>query len=332
MKKDYIGTIAILFTDAAKTTEKKPFKKTSIRKSHILFSKIAEKHNLKVLFANHKEYSRGRLKKAWIHTDRWKIINNQEIDIVYSRFAGSIYRDNEKNKDAERFKYNMAKEVTVLNHPSLDEFCWDKMLISDVFPKHTPKTFLVNTLKGLRIVLPSIKTKKYIIKPRYGTLGRDIKIYKKNKLPKKVEKNTLVQELVDTTHGIFRITKKVHDLRIIVINGEIDHAFVRIPRKHILIANVSLGARKKFINKKDIPESAKKIVKKVDCYLKKFTPRLYSVDFIFDEKGRPFIVECNSQPMIDKYAYGKYADPSYYERICKLLRSNIKIKVKNEIR
>ena len=325
--KKYIGNVAILFTNTAFTHQDKPFDRFSTSKNHISFTKIANSLGLRILFADHKQYSKGMLKESWHYDKGWKIISNQEIDIVYSRFAASMYPKNKKSKLAERFKYNMADEVPVLNHPLLDEFCWDKSIISDLFPQYTPESHLVNTKCGLKRILATMDCEKYILKPRYGTLGKDIFIFDKGELPEKVEMNTLVQEFIDTSKGIKGITNKVHDLRIIVINGKIDHAFVRTPKNGMLTANVSLGAKKEFVNKKKLPQSVRKIVREVDSFMEHFTPRMYSIDFMFDPKQKPYICECNSQPMINKYAYGKYADPEFYVRICKLLKSSIRLKI-----
>jgi hypothetical protein len=53
---------------------------------------------------------------------------------------------------------------------------------------------------------------------------------------------------------------------------------------------------------------------------------------MFDKDGKPYIVECNSQPMINKYAYGKAADLSYYVRLCNLFKSGARLKVEQIVR
>jgi len=320
-------SIAVLFTDSAKCGSNLPFTRRYSR-VHSIFSKKADEHGLNVFFAHYKEFKDNKLKCCWYrHKGKWKLLQEQEIDIVYSRFAGSIYRDNRKNKWAEKFKYKMAEQISIINHPVIDEVCWDKKIIAEIFPEYTPKTFLVNTKKGLKLVLPEIKSDKVVIKPRYGTLGKNVVITDKNNLPDEIEKNTIVQEFIDTSKGIKGITNEVHDMRLIIINGKIDHAFIRIPKKGLLTANVALGGRKVFISKEMIPKKAIRIAKKVDKLFKKFYPRIYSVDFLFDEKGKACVVECNSQPMIDKYAFGKYADLSFYDRFLETIKQGVPMKV-----
>jgi len=321
-------SVAILFTSAAKVEGTKPFRTRNISRVWTIFSRKAKEYGLNVFLAYHREYKDGKLLKCWYkENNKWKIVKKQPIDVVYSRFAGSIYKDNKVNKQALKFKLDMAKDVTMINHPLLDDFCWDKRVVSETFPQHTPKTFVVNTLHGLKIVLSKIKSKKIILKPRYGTLGRDVLVVNRDNLPKEIEKNTLVQEFIDTSNGIKGITDGIHDLRMIMINGKIDHVHVRTPKEGLLRANVALGGEKRFVDKKLVPKKAKIVAKKVDKLFRGLYPRVYSVDFLFDKKGKPYVVECNSQPMIDKYAFGKYADPSFYDRLLETIKISVPVKV-----
>jgi len=190
---------------------------------------------------------------------------------------------------------------------------------------------LVNTLYGLKTVLAELKTEQIVLKPRYGSLGKDVIVADRNNLPEKISKNTVVQEFINSSKGIQNITDDIHDLRIIITNGKIDHCHVRNPKKGSLIANVSLGGKKKFIPNELIPSSAIKIVKKVDKLLEKYYPRIYSIDFIFDKDHKPYIVECNSSPTIKRYAYGRYAKREFFDSMFKTMISGIKMKVKEEM-
>jgi len=321
-------TIAVLFTDLADCDSEIPFPNKMANKSNSIFSKKADEAGLKILFARYVEYQNGKLKRAWIkQKNKWHIINDQKIDLVYSRFARAMFLNNKENQEVISFKFDMVKELNAINHPIIDKFCWDKRIVSEIFPEYTPRTFVINTFKGLMAVLPEIKTERIVFKPQFGTLGEKVIITDRNSLPKLIEKNTIVQEFIDTSKGIDGIIKGYHDLRLIMINGKIDHAHVRIPKKGTLTANVALGGKKIFIKNEKIPKKAIQIAKKVDKLFKSYKPRIYSIDFLIDENQRPYIVECNSQPVIDRYAYGKYADLSFYDRILKIMKAGIKIKV-----
>ena len=295
---------------------------------HSIFSKKALEHGLRLFFAPCIEFKDGKLKRSWTYRSRgWVKVYNQEIDMVYSRFAKTMFADNKENPKAISFKYKIAEKTAIINHPIIDKFCWDKRIVSELFPEYTPKTFIVNTIRGLKAVLPALKSEKIVLKPRYGTMGKDVIIINKNNLPETIEKNTIIQEFIDTSKGIKDLIKGYHDLRLIIANGKIDHAHIRVPKKGLLTANVALGGKKVFIRNEQVPKKAIRIAKNIDKLFKNYKPRLYSVDFLIDKNQNPFIVECNSQPMIDKYAFGKYAHLDFYDRILEIMKKGIKIKV-----
>jgi glutathione synthase/RimK-type ligase-like ATP-grasp enzyme len=324
-------SIGVLFTDAAKWFKDYPFKKEDNRLCYSIFAERAEKNGVKIFFAYYKEYRKsGFLRRAWeFDKGCWKKVSNRDIDLVYSRFNAAEFKKNRKVSDVEKLKQAMAEDVSLINHPHLEEFCWDKRIVAEVFPEYCPKTFLVNTLSGLKTVLPKIKSNMIVLKPRYGTLGKAVKIIPKDKLPSKILRNTIVQEFIDSSKGIKGITNKIHDLRIIVANGKVDHCHVRTPKKGMLAANMALGGKKSFVRKELLSKSAKNIVSQVDKVLSNYYPRLYSIDLIFNRYNRPYIVECNSSPIIVRYAAGKYKRLSFYDTMFKTMLSGVKLKVES---
>ena len=320
--------IAVLFTDSISCDTKNAFSGRYWSRVHSIFSKKAEEHGLRLFFAPYNEFRDGKLDRAWIYKkNRWVKVHNQEVGLVYSRFAKTMFLGNKENPKAVSFKYRMIEKVTLLNHPLIDRFCWDKRIVSEMFPELTPKTFLINTLRGLKAVLPELKSKKIVLKPRFGTMGQNVIITDKDNLPETIEENTIVQEFIDTSEGIKGLTKGYHDLRLIIADGRIDHAHIRVPKKGLLTANVALGGKKVFIKNEQIPKKAASIARKIDRLFRDYRPRVYSIDFLMDKNQKPYIVECNSQPMIDKYAFGKYADLSFYDRLFEVMKRSIKIKI-----
>ena len=154
-----IGAVGVLFTDSFCCEGEKPFKMGEKNRVYPAFSRSGAKFGLDVFYANSKEFKEGVLKRAWTYKNkRWIKVYNQELDIIYSRFAKTMFLNNKEQKRAINFKYKMAEKVSLINHPAIDKFCWDKSIISEFFPEYTPKTFLVNTIKGLKTVLPELKT------------------------------------------------------------------------------------------------------------------------------------------------------------------------------
>lgn len=328
-EENYKGVVGVLFTSAARWYKNYPFRKKDNNRAYARFARIGKKKGLKVVFAYYKEYKRGGiLRRAWEYDKGWKKVANQNVDLIYGRFNAAAFRKNQKVNDVEKLKFMMADDISVINHPELEEFCWDKRLIAEVFPEYCPGTHVVNTKAGLKTVLSGFHSDKIVLKPRFGTLGKSIKIIDNESIPKSVEKNTLVQEFIDTSKGIDGIVKGIHDLRLIIANGKIDHAHVRQPMKEgVFTANMSLGGTRQFVPVEKLPKSIAPIVRDVDKLLSNYYPRLYSIDLMFDENQRPYIVELNSSPVIKRYAYGKYKDPEFYDRMFDYMIQGIKVKV-----
>jgi len=71
-----------------------------------------------------------------------------------------------------------------------------------------------------------------------------------------------------------------------------------------LVSNLSRGGKDIVVDLKKVPDEVKKIVKKVDSKLKRYRPRIYTVDFIFDKNNKPWLMELNSKPGF--FGYEKY--------------------------
>jgi glutathione synthase/RimK-type ligase-like ATP-grasp enzyme len=110
-----------------------------------------------------------------------------------------------------------------------------------------------------------------------------------------------VQKFVDSTRGIPSLdVEGVHDLRIVVLDGEPLVSYVRQPKSG-LISNVSRGGSMENVELTDLPGEVLDIVEEVDEELEDYSDRLYSVDFIFDEDENPWILELNSKPGLGFY-------------------------------
>ncbi|MCK4521757.1 MAG: ATP-grasp domain-containing protein [Nanoarchaeota archaeon] len=219
------------------------------------------------------------------------------------------------------------KKLKLINNPYLDEIGWDKYLTYKIFMKYMPDSFLVNNKQELEKAVEKIKTEKVVLKPRHGSRGWHIKVIDKKDLPDKIEKNTLAMEFIDTSKGIKSLgIKKRHDFRVLIVDGKIDHCYVRIPKKGSFLANCAKGASKIFIANDKIPKEVVKIVKKVDDRFKKYKPRVYTIDFLFDKGKKPYLIEFNSQPGAFYYDNHEEIRARYFENIFKAIKDYLKNK------
>ncbi|MBW2992960.1 hypothetical protein KY317_00105 [Candidatus Woesearchaeota archaeon] len=268
-----VKNIGILFRTLK--FNKHPFSKKRIGRAYEVLSKIGK--NKRFFISTFSNFSKGRLKKAYVFDRTWKIVKNQKIDLVLDRMRSS--------RKTHRQKKKISKKIKIINDIKFSRICWDKLKTYKLFPEFVPKTAKK---------LSRLKSKKIILKKRFGIMGKDIGLtYRKR--AKKLKKGMIAQEFIDTSSGIPKLRiKRVHDLRVILINGKIDHFYARIAKKGSLTSNCTKGGRKKFIKK--LPSELIEIIKKIDSKFSKYKPRIYAVDFVYDKNQKPWVVELESVP------------------------------------
>ncbi|MFZ1626559.1 MAG: hypothetical protein WAT81_02000, partial [Candidatus Moraniibacteriota bacterium] len=108
----------------------------------------------------------------------------------------------------------------------------------------------------------------------------------------------------------------LHDLRLIFSNEEFVYAYYRTPKIGSYLANVAQGGIQTMITREEIPETIWPIIQAVQSYYAKFAAKIYTVDFMFDQTGTPWIIELNTMP-------GLYPDESERPHIGKLYQAII---------
>ena len=199
----------------------------------------------------------------------------------------------------------------------------DKFATAKEFKDISPKTFLVNNLKELKKAVKEIDTNKIIIKPREGVQGIGAGLFTKDKLPKKIDKEVVVQEFIDSSDGIKELgIKGIHDLRVILLNGKIDHSYVRLAEKGDFRSNCAKGGSKIFVDNDKIPKDVLKMVNRVNKKFKNIIPRLHTVDVVFGKDQKPVLMEFESQ--LGTYYYKGHKDlrEKYYHRVFKAIKKS----------
>jgi glutathione synthase/RimK-type ligase-like ATP-grasp enzyme len=277
--------IAVLWDSEVDWEGSEPFKKDYMNSSYAVFSELAQDKGAEILIGNYSWYEDRSLVKAYRYGEEgWSKVENTGLDAVFDKFRF----DNE----TVQLKKKMHQDLPVLNHFELEKICKDKQLTYEKFPKRVPETREA-TQKNVEELLSDYD--KVVLKPRYDFGGKGISIIDKVDEFDATE-NLLVQRFIDSKSGIPELgIEGVHDLRVIVVNGEPVTGFVRTPDEG-LISNVSRGGSMHHIEIEDIPDSALQIVDEVEDSFSRFGSRVYAVDFIFDENGNPWILEMNSKP------------------------------------
>jgi D-alanine-D-alanine ligase-like ATP-grasp enzyme len=88
----------------------------------------------------------------------------------------------------------------------------------------------------------------------------------------------------------------MHDLRLVFVNDKLIYSYIREPKDGSYLANLAQGGKLIIVPKSKLPKALNPIVKYINETLSSFKNRIYAIDFMFDEKGKPWIVELNSMP------------------------------------
>jgi hypothetical protein len=275
--------IAIYFD--AKEKMGYPFDNPKYLAAYSMFAQLAYKENIIIRIVRGKESFLGNMRfRNWWEfsgTDLQKRKGIFSADIIYMKGQ----------------KITVGPTDKVLNHPDLADICYNKFTTFTYFGEYMKPTYLI-TKNNYADVLSKIATQKVVLKPLFGSEGKGIHIVdKKDFLPSLLPPKTdyFAQEFIDGKEGIPGIIKGNHDLRLIIFNGEVKQAFLRTPQKGSSLANVAQGGNLTYVKLQQLPQSSVAIVKAIDKKFLSYTPRLYTVDLMF-EKGKPYLIELNEQP------------------------------------
>ncbi len=195
--------------------------------------------------------------------------------------------------------FDTVFEQRAVNPLPLKMFGNNKFQMLDVFHSYTKRFFLAQSRETLLDIIKNFSsTERMVAKPVNGIKGRGIFIG----TPKEIlaafpslSEPYLIQEFIDTSHGIPGVTTTNHDIRFVVAHGEIILAALRTPKEGSLLANVAQGGSIQEIPLPSLPlpvqECAQEIKKRMD---ELFGPSYYSLDFGIEE-GIPYLFEINDR-------------------------------------
>ncbi len=203
----------------------------------------------------------------------YKILKKQKLELDKCNFL-LIRQDPPFNLEYIATTYildNLEKKVKVINNPNSIRNISEK-LYSKKFIKFMPDTIFSQNILEIKKFFK--RNKKVIIKPIHGHGGNNINLF--NKFNK-----SLVQKLIKK-HGYIMCQKylkniKNGDKRVFIINGKIEGAISRVPKKGSFLSNMSKGAKSKLIN---LTNNEIKISKIISKDLKTENIYFAGIDFI----------------------------------------------------
>lgn len=302
-----------------------PFSISGYKKSYFAFMRMAQrKFNIFYIRGPKSYLGQGTFSHGYLMQKDTLEKYNQKI------FAKVIY-----NKC--RLRANGGKHWSIVNQENIYKCTYHKYRSYLMFKKFMKPTYRIRSEQDFKKYLKKIKTDIAVFKPVRGAEGKGILIGPKKTfiqamaklkyLPKERSKRTgkydgLLQEFIDTSHGIPGIHRTYHDMRILIMNGRVVQTYIRIPKKGSYLANIARGGKMKEIKKALVPPSALKIARFIDNKFRKFGSRIYAIDFGFENK-KPFLIEINPQPGLP-YPQWKMYYHAWHLSLLKTLLSSIK--------
>jgi len=272
----------------------RPFENKDCQYSYESFYTLCKKNGIQMYRASYKwyDYEKHVFKHAWTYETEggWTRTYDIEPDLIYDKTAAGMEAYFKKELIAKRYRFVNSLRFTHM----LD----DKLITSMIFHKWSKKSWIVNNPEKLRNVLPKIKSRKFVIKPISESGGRDVQILRKEEALEKVtfSNDYIIQEFIDSSSGVPGVSKCMHDLRLVFVNNKLCYAYIREPKEGNYLANLSQGGTLSIVPIGDIPRSLRPIIRCANQVFETFNPRIYSIDFMFDENKRPWIIEMNSMP------------------------------------
>ncbi|HCC22660.1 TPA: hypothetical protein DF272_00570 [Candidatus Falkowbacteria bacterium] len=236
--------------------------------------------------------------KVWAFRDgKWiKIRSAIKPDLIFDKITSK------RNYQLFERKVGMAAKVKLFNNPLFRLMFDNKFTQFLMFNEFMPQSMLVNNRAEYLAGLKKMKTAKVVVKPLFGSGGFNILIEDKSKLVnKRLVFPVMLQAFVRSYDGVPGIEgiKGVADLRLVFMNHKLIYSLSRIAKKNSLFTNFHQGATAVIVDKKNISRKIWAMAREIQKKLRVFTEANYSLDFIFDHTGKPYLLEMNTTPGMD---------------------------------
>lgn len=272
---------------------RQPFSRPHYQAAYEEFYTLAEKEGLKMYRASLSwfNHAKGTFDSAWTFDSAkgWHEVSDIKPDLLEDRA-----RQTEENH-AE--KVLLARQFPIINDPAFTIIANSKyetsVLLPEYFKAYTRIADKIELEKNLR----ALEEKLVVAKPEFGSGGKGVVIDTgKNLLQTDLSYPLIIQEFIDSSHGIPGITPGYHDLRLVFINDSLIYNYIRVPKEGSLLANVAQGGQMYIVEEKDLPASLTPVIAAVQKVFARFPRKIYTIDLIFDENAQPWIVELNTMP------------------------------------
>lgn len=243
--------------------------------------------------------------QAWFFKNsQWILKSNVTPDIIYDK---TLYDATPKDIYTE-----LTQQFPFINDPEFNRVASSKYTTSVLLPQYFKPYYRVTSQQELTEVTKKITGGIIVAKPEFGSGGKDVVIDTPQAISeRKLQYPLLLQEFIDSSHGIPGITPGHHDLRLVFINEELIYSYIRIPKAGSLLANIAQGGTMEIVEQDLLPPSLHPLIRAVQNTFKHFPRKIYTIDILFDENTQPWIVELNTMPGI-YFSPGQEATRDYF--------------------
>lgn len=247
------------------------------------------------------------LRWAWTHDHRrWQLHGRTKFDAILPRANLHVRR---------------APPVVYWNDPRVWRVCADKWRTYERFRMFSPETWRVRTPAAVDRIRSFFPDTAFVLKPRFGRRARGVVFLRPRRPTSRVwrEPMLLQRAIGGGAFGLWR--KTVVDLRVYVQTGRLDCVYAKVGSTNNPILNVHRGSRVVWLTVAALPASARAFVRAIDRQFSDIRPRQYCVDFRYDERGRPRLIELNHLPVLPG---GRGQDQArFYAHLCQTVRSQL---------
>ncbi|MDO8529074.1 MAG: ATP-grasp domain-containing protein, partial [bacterium] len=232
----------------------KPFENKDYQYSYESFYSLCKENGIQTYRSSYEwyDYEKNLFKHTWIFEGEganWKKVNNIKPDLIYDKTKARMEVYYKKELIAEHYPFINNLHFTIL----ID----DKFITSLFFDKWSKKNWLVKNKKELSAALPLIKSNKIVIKPLSESGGKGVSIIDKKDISKlkSIRKSMIVQEFIDSSDGVPRVSNGIHDLRLVFVNDKLIYSYIREPREGSYLANLAQGGSLTIVPINKLPKS-----------------------------------------------------------------------------
>jgi glutathione synthase/RimK-type ligase-like ATP-grasp enzyme len=296
----------------------KSFGNEKYRYSYEYFYDLCKKKEIRIYRASYQwyDYKKHIFKHAWAFEKKsggWRRVNSIKPDLIFDK--------TKSRPEVEYKKSIIGKKYKIFNNPLFTTLIDNKLYVSHLFTEWMKTNILIQDKTELEVALDQTRGARAVVKPLTLSGGENIYIGNKKDIILKIEEdgvgleNYIVQDFIDSSGGIPGVMEGIHDLRMVFMNDLLVYSYYRIPAEGELLANLAQGGSMEIVPIDKLPESLVPIIKKAKDIFSVYSSKIYTMDVMFDEEKRPWIIELNSMP-------GMYFEPGQ-EKTRKVFYSNL---------